>query len=136
VVWCYYSQFLPTVRKFQESPLQTRLNDEIKISRWDELNVYTAMEHSERVHRKLTKIIREYEADVLYYPVTAVLQREIMSSMISEHGELKQQLWRSLQVNGCIDTQTSHPSATRAENPFPRLMHASSSLPCPINSMA
>jgi midasin (ATPase involved in ribosome maturation) len=83
----YYSQFLPTVRKFQEllkAPLQTRLNDEIKISRWDELNVYTAMEHSERVHRKLTKIIREYEADVLYYPVTAVLQREIMSTAAME----------------------------------------------------
>jgi uncharacterized protein with von Willebrand factor type A (vWA) domain len=91
-VWCYYSQFLPTVRKFQEllkAPLQTRLNDEIKISKWDELNVYAVMEHSERVHRKLTKIIREYEADVLDYPVTAVLQREIMSSMISEQGELK-----------------------------------------------
>jgi midasin len=91
-VWCYYSQFLPTVRKFQEllkTPLQTRLNDEIKISKWDELNVYAVMEHSERVHRKLTKIIREYETDVLDYPVTAVLQREIMSSMISEHGELK-----------------------------------------------
>jgi hypothetical protein len=91
-VWCYYSQFLPVVRKFQEvlkTPLQTRLNDEIKISKWDELNVYAVMEHSERVHRKLTKIIREYECDVLDYPVTAVLQREIMSSLISEQGELK-----------------------------------------------
>ena len=90
-VWQYYSLFLPAVRSFQEmlkSPIEKRIRDEIKISKWDHLNAYAVMEHSERVHRKLNKLIREYEGDVLEHPTAAVMKREVMGDFIGENGEL------------------------------------------------
>lgn len=90
--WQYYSQFLPAVREFQEllkTPMQTRLQDEVKISKWDTLNTYAIIESSEKVHRKLTRLIREYQGDVLDYPVSAVIQREIFGKLVNEKGELE-----------------------------------------------
>lgn len=90
-VWQYYEQFLGSARQFQnrlKSPIQQRLKDEIKISRWDQLNTYAVIEHSAKVHRKLNKIIREYAIDVLDYPVSAIFQKEIMGNLVGEQGDL------------------------------------------------
>lgn len=90
-VWQYYDQFLPAIRKFQEtlkSPIQQKLKDQIKIGKWDQMNTYALIEHSERVHRKLNKLIREYQGDVLEYPVAAILRKEILGDLVSDQGEL------------------------------------------------
>ena len=90
-VWQYYEQFLGPVRKFQDklkSPIQQRLDDEIKISRWDQFNTYAVIEHSTKVHRKLNKIIREYSVEVLDFPISSVLHQEIMGNLVSDDGDL------------------------------------------------
>jgi MoxR-like ATPase len=89
-LWKFYDQFLPSIRKFQEilkSPIQKRISDEIKISKWDQLSSYGLIEHSERIHRKLNKIIRQYQSDVLDYPVSSILRRETLGDMVDKAGE-------------------------------------------------
>ena len=91
-VWQYYDQFLPAVRRFQSSlrePIQQRLRGEVKMGKWDQLNAYALIEHSERTHRKLTKFLREYEGDVLQHPVSALLRREILDDFVNKAGELQ-----------------------------------------------
>lgn len=90
-VWRYYEQFLPAVRKFQDTlsnPIQTRIKNEIKIGKWDDLNTYALLEHSEKIHRKLSRIIQEYNNDVLDYPISAILRKDINQSLIDDKGEL------------------------------------------------
>ena len=90
-LWQYYSQFLLPVRTFQAllmGPLQAKLRDEAKISKWDQMTTYALVEHSERIHRKLNKLIRAYQADVLEHPMQAVLLREIQRDMTDDKGEL------------------------------------------------
>ena len=90
-IWQYYEQFLSSVRKFQatlRAPLQQKLKDEVKLGKWDELGTYALVEHSERVHRKLNKYLREYQSDVLEYPVTGILFKEIMGGLTSQQGDL------------------------------------------------
>eukprot|EP01038_Epipyxis_sp_PR26KG_P006887 gene6887-9437_t len=80
-IWEYYQQFLSEVRSFQETlkqPIQKRLNEEVKISKWDQMNTYALIEHSEKIHRKLNKILREYQIDVLDYPIAALLQKNVI----------------------------------------------------------
>jgi hypothetical protein len=91
-VWRYYEQFLSAVRRFQDllrGPIERRLKGEVKIGKWDQLSTYGLIEHSERVHKKLNKFIREYQGDVLEYPLTAVLRRELVGDLASEQGDLK-----------------------------------------------
>ena len=54
-----------------QAPLETRLKNEVKIGKWDQMSTYGLIEHSEKIHRKLNKFIREYQGDVLEYPVGA-----------------------------------------------------------------
>lgn len=70
-------------------PIERRLKGEVKIGKWDQLSTYGLIEHSERVHKKLNKFIREYQGDVLEYPLTAVLRRELVGDLASEQGDLK-----------------------------------------------
>lgn len=91
-LWRYYEQFLPTVRKFQEilkTPIYQKLNDEIKISKWDSQNTYALIEHSEKIHRKLCKYVKEYQVDILDYPISAILQKELVGDFVDASGELK-----------------------------------------------
>ena len=90
-VWYYYSQFLPLVRKFQgglKDPIITRIRGEVKIGKWDQLGTYALIDHSEKVHRKLNKLIREYQNSVLDLPIETVLRKDIMGDLASEHGDL------------------------------------------------
>ncbi|CAM9188295.1 unnamed protein product, partial [Ectocarpus fasciculatus] len=92
-MWKFYDQFLSAVRGFQDilkSPIQKRIKDEIKISKWDQLSSYGLMEHSEKIHRKLNKIIREYQIDVLDYPVTSLLRKEAVGELAGENGDALQ----------------------------------------------
>jgi midasin (ATPase involved in ribosome maturation) len=80
-VWRYYAQFLPSVRSFMDTlkgPIQQRLHDEIKLSKWDQLGTYAVIEHSEKIHRKLHRLMRQYEEEVLQHPMAALLQRWVL----------------------------------------------------------
>eukprot|EP00601_Ochromonadales_sp_CCMP2298_P036437 CAMPEP_0173366452 /NCGR_PEP_ID=MMETSP1144-20121109/24246_1 /TAXON_ID=483371 /ORGANISM="non described non described, Strain CCMP2298" /LENGTH=228 /DNA_ID=CAMNT_0014317109 /DNA_START=235 /DNA_END=918 /DNA_ORIENTATION=- len=90
-LWLYYEQYLPTVRSFQDTlraPIQAKLQGEVKIGKWDRLNVYALVEFSDKIHRKLNKFLREYSGDVLDHPVSAILRHATLDDFISKSGEL------------------------------------------------
>ena len=61
-VWHYYSQFLPSIRALQaasKQPIQHRIRGEVKLGKWETMNTYALIENSDKVHRKLNKLIRE-----------------------------------------------------------------------------
>lgn len=89
-VWQYYQQFLPGVRKFQDLlriPLQQKVKNEVKLGKWDTLNVYALMENADKIHRKLTKFVKEYSSEVLEFPLHSLLQRELMKGLVNDAGE-------------------------------------------------
>eukprot|EP01041_Mallomonas_annulata_P000547 gene547-1048_t len=89
---CLQESSLNHIRNFQTQlriPLQQKFKDEVKISRWDQLSTYALIEHSERIHRKLNKLLREYEIDILKHPISALLKREIMDGLFNPQGELE-----------------------------------------------
>lgn len=89
-IWEFYQQYLSVVRKFQDTlkaPLQVKAKDQANIGKWDKINSYALIEHSERVHRKLNTLLREYQY-VMEYPISAVLSREIMRGFTSDTGDL------------------------------------------------
>jgi hypothetical protein len=91
-IWHYFDQFLPIVRKFQDvlkDPIQARLKGEVKMGKWDQLNTYALIEYSDKIHRKLNKFLREYETDVLDYPVSALIRKEVMEDFVNKAGELQ-----------------------------------------------
>jgi midasin len=90
-IWEYYSSFLVNVRRFQElmmKPIQEKITNEVKLGKWDSLNIYALLENSEKINRKLNKIIKEYEDEVLAFPVFTLLQKDLCKDLISENGEL------------------------------------------------
>jgi midasin (ATPase involved in ribosome maturation) len=90
-IWEYYSSFLVNVRRFQElmmKPIQEKITNEVKLGKWDSLNIYALLENSEKINRKLNKIIKEYEDEVLAFPVFTLLQKDLCKDLISDNGEL------------------------------------------------
>lgn len=91
-LWRYYEQFLPKVTTFKTKnfePLQQKILDEIKISKWDQLTTTNLLEASEQVHRKLNRIIRQYEMDVLQTPVVSVFSTILQANLVSNSGSLE-----------------------------------------------
>lgn len=104
-VWRYYEQFLPLARQFQELlkiPIHQKLTDEIKLSKWDAQNTYALIEHSERIHKKLNRLIREYQSEVLDYPMSGILRRELLSEFVNEAGELKESALTDVPKNAVL----------------------------------
>lgn len=90
-LWEYYSLFLPTVRVFQDklrNLIDGKVNDTVKLAKWDSVNTYSLLDSSERVHRSLNKHLREYETDVLDYPFALLLRKSLIGNFVSEQGEL------------------------------------------------
>jgi MoxR-like ATPase len=78
-LWSFYSQFLPMlVSRLNElrRPIEARLRDEVKLAKWDEQSYYALAESSEKNHRKLMKLLREYD-DVLELTVSSVLEKQL-----------------------------------------------------------
>ena len=92
-IWQYYRQFLPAARHHLQrllTPLNNRVRDEVKIGAWDRLNVYAVLEHSEKAHRKLSRLLTEYKQDALDYPVSGVFRKVMMGGLVDEHGDAQQ----------------------------------------------
>lgn len=73
----YYSQFQPTIAKYlgsQKSPIEEKLSELVKLSKWDLSNYWSLKESAVKSHRKLTKLAREWES---------VLQVRLVSSHYS-----------------------------------------------------
>lgn len=90
-LWEYYHMFLHTLRNFQNglrSLLDEKVKDTIKLAKWDNLSTYSLIEHSDKVHRSLNKLLREYETDVLDYPFSLLLRKAVVGNFVSEQGEL------------------------------------------------
>ena len=78
-LWSYYKQFLPalTSRMLElRRPIETRLRDEVKLAKWDEQSYYALADSTEKNHRKLMKLLREYD-DVLETTVSSILEKLI-----------------------------------------------------------
>lgn len=62
--WKHYSQFLPIIDNAKQNlrgPIEKRLKDEVKLSKWDEQSYYSLAESTEKSHRKLMEFLREYD---------------------------------------------------------------------------
>ena len=75
-IWRYYEFFLPKVRQFQDllkSPIQTRLQEQVKIGKWDNMSTYGLIEHSEKIHRKLNQVRLKF-IDVFYLTFSLIFK--------------------------------------------------------------
>lgn len=85
-VWFYYHQFLPVISSKLEAlrkPIETKLKDEVKLAKWDEQSYYALAESTERNHRKLMKILSEFD-ESLGLNVGLLIQEETCRGIRSE----------------------------------------------------
>ena len=92
-LWSYYCQFTPLLSSKLDNlrrPIETRLNDEVKLAKWDEQSYYALADSTERNHRKLMKILSEYDR-VLDMNVGLLIQQEScrgIRSDVDSHDEM------------------------------------------------
>jgi MoxR-like ATPase len=75
----YYNQFLPFLaQKLRDLrlPFEKRLEQEVKLAKWDDQTYYAVTESSERNHRKLMRVLKEYD-EVLGLNVITLLESEL-----------------------------------------------------------
>lgn len=78
-LWLFYDQFssfLASKLSNQRHPFETRLQQEVKLAKWDEQTYYAMTESTERNHRKLMQILKEYDT-VLDAKVISLLEGEL-----------------------------------------------------------
>uniref|UniRef100_A0A7S2K0T1 VWFA domain-containing protein n=1 Tax=Leptocylindrus danicus TaxID=163516 RepID=A0A7S2K0T1_9STRA len=84
-MWAYYSKFVDIVENTKTSlrqPIEKRLSDEVRIAKWDEQSYYSLAESTEKSHKKLMSIIKEYE-EVLLMRVSKVLENDFLHGVRS-----------------------------------------------------
>lgn len=82
----YYSQHWPFIKHEWDSMkarIQKKLVEFCKLCRWDEQTYYSLQESADKSHRKLSKLCREYEDDILARPMQAFLDRA-MDGQVSQ----------------------------------------------------
>lgn len=76
-VYRYYAQFLPLLQvemfKLKET-VQAKLEDFIKISKWDDASFYRLRLTTQASHRNLMKLTKNYEVEVLTLPFRGFLE--------------------------------------------------------------
>lgn len=75
----YYRQFAPTIaRRIAQAraPLEKKLREHAKLSRWDDRTYYSLYESSEKAHRVIHKIVLEYR-EALEMPVHILLDESL-----------------------------------------------------------
>ncbi|OQR87196.1 midasin-like protein, partial [Achlya hypogyna] len=65
------------------APIQTQLNDFIKISKWDEQTYYSLAASAEKSHRKLMKFVRDYE-EILDMPMQTFIDKVVDGNITNE----------------------------------------------------
>ncbi|OQS07463.1 midasin [Thraustotheca clavata] len=65
------------------APIQTQLNDFVKISKWDEQTYYSLAASAEKSHRKLMKFVRDYE-EILNMPMQTFIDKVVDGNITNE----------------------------------------------------
>jgi MoxR-like ATPase len=71
-----FSEFLASRLDELRRPFEKRLQEETKLGKWDQQSYYALAESSERSHRKLMRILKEYD-EVLELSISGLLEREL-----------------------------------------------------------
>lgn len=71
-----------SVKQTLRSPIETRLENEVKLAKWDEQSYYALADSSKKSHQKLMMLIREYE-EVLEKNVVAILEESFIDGVRS-----------------------------------------------------
>ncbi|CAM9377533.1 unnamed protein product, partial [Scytosiphon promiscuus] len=82
-LWEYYSQFTEDVlnaRSLVRRSIEKKLKEEAKLAKWDEQTYYSLAETSEKSHRKLSKLVSQYD-EVLEVSVSEVLHRTFVAGI-------------------------------------------------------
>ncbi|CAM9229718.1 unnamed protein product, partial [Ectocarpus sp. 8 AP-2014] len=82
-LWQYYSQFSEEVenaRSLVRKSIEKKLKEEAKLAKWDEQTYYSLAESSEKSHRKLSKLVSQYD-EVLEVSVSEVLHRTLIAGI-------------------------------------------------------
>ncbi|CAM9165037.1 unnamed protein product [Ectocarpus sp. 4 AP-2014] len=82
-LWQYYSQFSDEVeiaRSLVRKSIEKKLKEEAKLAKWDEQTYYSLAESSEKSHRKLSKLVSQYD-EVLEVSVSEVLHRTLIAGI-------------------------------------------------------
>jgi midasin (ATPase involved in ribosome maturation) len=90
-IWEYYFSFLPLIRRFQslmKKPIEDKIKNEVKLGKWDSLNLYALIEISEKINRKLNKFLHEYDDEVLRFPIFSLLHKDLSKDLINDNGEI------------------------------------------------
>jgi midasin len=91
-IWFYYSQFGPMLSSKLEAmqkPIESKLKDEVKLAKWDEQSYYALAESTERNHRKLMKVLHEFD-ECLGLNIGQLIQEETIRgirSNVDSHDE-------------------------------------------------
>ncbi|KAL7554496.1 hypothetical protein ACHAWF_017951, partial [Thalassiosira exigua] len=81
----YYSRLAPLLTRTKDKlrePIEKRLKDEVKLAKWDEQSYYSLAASSEKNHRKLMKLLRDYDK-ALDTTVLSVLERNFSEGVRS-----------------------------------------------------
>ena len=74
-----YSQWFENIDRAVQAgkgPLEKRLRDLVKLSKWDDQSYYALQESADKSHRQLFKLAREYDG-ILSHPVHRILERAL-----------------------------------------------------------
>ena len=78
----YHSQHIALVDdliKTRRQPMEKKLIDHVKLSKWDEQSYYSLKESAEKSHRTLFRIVREYKK-ILELPVAPFIDQHVNSN--------------------------------------------------------
>jgi hypothetical protein len=98
-VWKYYDQFSALINKRMDRlsrPIEDKLKNETKLAKWDTQSYYALAESTERNHRKLMKILSEFD-EVLDLNVGLIIREESCTGLRAN-------------VDKCDDFCTSFPA--------------------------
>lgn len=79
----YYSQFVPAVTDYvthARAPIEKQLRDHVKLSKWDLSNYWSLKESSDKSHRKVFKLAKDFE-QILMTPFNVVLTQVSQSDV-------------------------------------------------------
>lgn len=78
-MWRYYNQFEWVAKqrlKGMRAPYEEKLKQEARLAKWDEQTYYSLAESTERNHRKLMKVLKEYD-EALAFPIARVIDEDL-----------------------------------------------------------
>jgi hypothetical protein len=91
-LWRFYEQYLSDVRVIQEhtcKAVTSKLKDQVRISKWDDMTYHALMTTVERTHKQLIKYLKEYESGILAGEASLILRNVMTRDFVSSSGKLE-----------------------------------------------